>query len=195
MRALITRAQDQVVQNVKPALLMLSAAVGIVLLIACANVANLLLARAIDRKKETALRIALGASRLRIVRQFVIESLVLASLGGVAGILVAAWSVSLLDHAFTALPRAQNVTMNWPVAYFALATFAGNGSTPGKRLLGIRVVSLVHDRITLWHCVERALGYAASFLEAGFGFLQYFTHPNRQTVHDRIAETIVVRAR
>jgi uncharacterized RDD family membrane protein YckC len=81
------------------------------------------------------------------------------------------------------------------VAYFALATFAGNGSTPGKRLLGIRVVSLVHDRITLWHCVERALGYAASFLEAGFGFLQYFTHPNRQTVHDRIAETIVVRAR
>jgi uncharacterized RDD family membrane protein YckC len=81
------------------------------------------------------------------------------------------------------------------VAYFALATFAGNGATPGKRLLGIRVVSLVHDRISFWHCVERALGYAASFLEAGFGFLQYFTHPNRQTVHDRIAETIVVQAR
>jgi uncharacterized RDD family membrane protein YckC len=54
------------------------------------------------------------------------------------------------------------------------------------------VVSLNHERLSLWHAIERALGYAASSLEAGFGFLQYFTHPNRQTVHDRIAETIVV---
>jgi uncharacterized RDD family membrane protein YckC len=46
--------------------------------------------------------------------------------------------------------------------------------------------------LTLWHCVERALGYGASALELGFGFFQYFMHPNRQTVHDRIAETIVV---
>lgn len=79
------------------------------------------------------------------------------------------------------------------IAYFGLATFIGKGATPGKRLTGIRVVSLVHDRMSLWHCVERALGYAASSLEAGFGFLQYFTHPNGQTVHDRIAETIVIR--
>jgi uncharacterized RDD family membrane protein YckC len=78
------------------------------------------------------------------------------------------------------------------VLYFGLATYFGNGATPGKRLLGIRVVSLVHRRMSLWHSVERALGYAASSLEAGFGFLQYFTHPNRQTVHDRIAETIVI---
>jgi uncharacterized RDD family membrane protein YckC len=76
--------------------------------------------------------------------------------------------------------------------YFGLATFFGRGATIGKRLMGIRVVSLVHRRLSLWHCVERFLGYAASSLEAGFGFLQYFTHPNRQTVHDRIAETIVV---
>jgi uncharacterized RDD family membrane protein YckC len=55
------------------------------------------------------------------------------------------------------------------------------------------VVSLTHPRITLWTAVERALGYGASFLELGFGFLQYFLNPNRQTVHDRIAETIVVR--
>lgn len=81
------------------------------------------------------------------------------------------------------------------VAYFGLATWAGRGATPGKRLLGIRVVSLVHPRLTLWHSIERALGYAASSLEAGFGFGQYFTHPNRQTVHDRIAETIVVDTR
>jgi uncharacterized RDD family membrane protein YckC len=56
----------------------------------------------------------------------------------------------------------------------------------------IRVVSLAHDHLTLSHSLERALGYAASALEAGFGFVQYFIHPNRQTVHDRIAETIVV---
>lgn len=80
------------------------------------------------------------------------------------------------------------------VFYFGLATYLGRGQTPGKRLLRIRVVSLVHDHLSLWHCVERALGYGASALEGGFGFLQYFIHPNRQTVHDRIAETIVVVA-
>lgn len=78
------------------------------------------------------------------------------------------------------------------VLYFGVATYLGGGASPGKRLLRIRVVSLVHDRLSLWHCIERSLGYAASSLEAGFGFLQYFRHPNRQTVHDRIAETIVV---
>jgi uncharacterized RDD family membrane protein YckC len=77
--------------------------------------------------------------------------------------------------------------------YFGLTTYLGHGQTPGKRLLGIRVVSLSHDHLSLWHAVERALGYGASLLEGGFGFLQYFIHPNRQTVHDRIAETIVVK--
>ncbi len=81
------------------------------------------------------------------------------------------------------------------VLYFALATYIGRGQTPGKRLLGIRVVSTAHEHLSLWHCVERSLGYAASALEAGFGFLQYFIHPNRRTVHDRIAETVVVRER
>jgi uncharacterized RDD family membrane protein YckC len=81
------------------------------------------------------------------------------------------------------------------VAYFSAATWLGRGATPGKRLMGIRVVSLVHGHMSAWHCAERALGYAASFLEGGFGFVQYFTHPNHQTVHDRIAETIVVATR
>ena len=80
----------------------------------------------------------------------------------------------------------------WWVAYFGLATYFGNGRTPGKRLAGIRVVSLIHDRLSLWQSIERALGYGASALELGFGFIQYFVHPNRRTVHDRIAETIVV---
>ena len=81
------------------------------------------------------------------------------------------------------------------VAYFGLATYFGKGATPGKRLFRIRVVSLFHEHISLWHSIERALGYSASALEAGFGFLQYFTHPNRQTVHDRIAETLVIDTR
>jgi uncharacterized RDD family membrane protein YckC len=76
--------------------------------------------------------------------------------------------------------------------YFGLATYFGNGKTLGKKLLKIRVVSLTHSHITLWQSLERALGYAASLLEFGFGFMQFFINPNRRTVHDRIAETIVV---
>ena len=59
--------------------------------------------------------------------------------------------------------------------------------------MGIRVVSLTHHRLSLWHSIERALGYGASALELGFGFVQFFIEPNRRTVHDRIAETIVVK--
>jgi uncharacterized RDD family membrane protein YckC len=78
--------------------------------------------------------------------------------------------------------------------YFDLWTYFGHGQTLGKKLMGIRIVSLTHDHLTLWHSFERSLGYGASILEGGFGFLQYFIHPNRQTVHDRIAETIVIDA-
>jgi uncharacterized RDD family membrane protein YckC len=81
------------------------------------------------------------------------------------------------------------------VLFFGLSTYLGNGRTIGKRVMGIRVVSLVHHRMSLWHSIERALGYGASALEFGFGFLQFFIHPNRRTVHDRMAETIVIRER
>ena len=84
-------------------------------------------------------------------------------------------------------------SMIFVVFYFCLLTYWSNGKTLGKWLFGIRVVSLVHERISLWHSFERSLGYAASALEGGFGFIQYFIHPNRRTVHDRIAETIVVK--
>jgi uncharacterized RDD family membrane protein YckC len=80
----------------------------------------------------------------------------------------------------------------WWVVYFGLATYLGKGQTPGKRIMRIRVVSLVHGHLSLWHSIERALGYGASALEFGFGFVQYFIHRNHRTVHDRIAETIVV---
>jgi uncharacterized RDD family membrane protein YckC len=83
----------------------------------------------------------------------------------------------------------------WMVLYFGLCVWKTNGLTLGKRLLGIRVASLTHPRIRLWQSVERALGYGASALEGGFGFFQYFFYPNHVCVHDRIAETIVVRDR
>jgi putative ABC transport system permease protein len=127
-RALVTRAQDQIVQNVRPALLLLTGAVALVLLIASANVANLLLARAVDRQKEIAVRFALGASRVRIVRQLVVESLVLALAGGGAGLLVASWAISLLTSTTVAgLPRTQNIAIDLDVVYFALALAAVTG--------------------------------------------------------------------
>jgi predicted lysophospholipase L1 biosynthesis ABC-type transport system permease subunit len=120
VRVLVTRAQDQLVQNVRPALLMLLGAVALMLLIACANVASLLLARAVDRQKELAVHVALGASRGRIVRQLVIESLVLAVAGGVVGLILGSWGVSLLTlSTIQGFPRAQNVSVAWPVGLFA----------------------------------------------------------------------------
>jgi|HubBroStandDraft_5_1064220.scaffolds.fasta_scaffold280571_2 uncharacterized RDD family membrane protein YckC len=80
----------------------------------------------------------------------------------------------------------------WLVLYFGIWVWRSNGQTLGKRLLRIRIVSLTHERITFWQSAERALGYGASALEAGFGFLQYFIYPNHRCVHDRIAETIVI---
>jgi uncharacterized RDD family membrane protein YckC len=78
------------------------------------------------------------------------------------------------------------------VLYFGLSIYFWNGRTPGKRLFGVRVVSLVHERMTLWHSIERALGYGAAALELGFGFAQFFIHP-RRTAEDRLAETVVVK--
>jgi len=79
-----------------------------------------------------------------------------------------------------------------PVFYFTLSFYFWSGKTIGKYILRIRVISLHHDHIGLWHCVERSLGYFASALEFGFGYIQAIWNPNRMTLHDKIGETIVV---
>jgi uncharacterized RDD family membrane protein YckC len=80
-----------------------------------------------------------------------------------------------------------------PVIYFTLAFYFWKGQTIGKRILRLRVISLYHEHLGLWHCFERSLGYYASTLEGGFGFIQAFWNPNRMALHDKIGETIVIK--
>ena len=114
--------EDAVVGNVRPSLRVLLGAVGFVLLIACANVAHMLLARAAGRHREVALRAALGATRGRLIRQFLTESVVLALAGGVGGILLALASIRLLAALAPAdIPRIDSVGVDGAVLAFAAA--------------------------------------------------------------------------
>lgn len=113
--------KQEMVSNIQPFLLVLLAAVGFVLLIACVNVANLLLARSTGRAREFAIRAALGASQGRVIRQLLTESLLLAVSGGALGLLLASWGTSAaLSVLPSTLPRANNVRIDPHVLLFTL---------------------------------------------------------------------------
>jgi predicted permease len=117
----LTQFEELWVAGVRSTLLMMMVAVGFVLLIACTNVANLLLARATVRRREISIRVALGAGRSRLIQQFLTEGLVLSAIGGAMGIALAWWLMNVLGKiAFPSLPRSQEIRIDARVLLFTV---------------------------------------------------------------------------
>ena len=130
--AKVLRMRDRLVGNIELTLWTLLAAVGFVLLIACVNVSNLLLARSTTRTREYAIRTALGAGRWRLLRQSLLESSVLALIGGAFGLVIAAWGTRLALQAVpTALPRAEEISVDGRVILFTLGVSILTGLLAG----------------------------------------------------------------
>ncbi|HLK51925.1 MAG TPA: ABC transporter permease, partial [Candidatus Angelobacter sp.] len=147
---IVNQMQAQLVENVRPALLMILGAVGFVLLIACTNVANLLLARATARKREIAVRTAIGASRWRVVRLVLTESVLLALIGSSLGLLLANAAVPpLLQLGAASLPANSNVGINGTVLLFTtlLAVVCGMlfGLAPALHMAGLDLRSALNE--------------------------------------------------
>ncbi len=147
--ALVSMKEDMV-GNVQPFLIVLLAAVGFLLLIACANVANLLLARSMGRSREFAIRAALGANHMRVIRQLLTESMLLAGLGGALGLLLAFWGTkAVLGTLPGALPRANEVSLDSRVLLFtmALSLFAGTvfGLAPALKTSRVNLQEILKE--------------------------------------------------
>jgi putative ABC transport system permease protein len=171
-RVNVLSLQERLTGNVRTPLWILFGAVGLVLLIACGNLANLMLARAVTRRREFAIRAAMGATRARVIRQLLVESVLLALLGGVAGLIVASWSTTMLAKAAREIvPRLDQLHLDYSVLTFNLTVSiacgiifglapawrfskpdlqeslkdnnAGSGERQGKRLRGGLVIAEV----------------------------------------------------
>jgi putative ABC transport system permease protein len=144
----VTTFGESMVGSVRAMLWLLLGAVGLLLLIACANVANLMLARAIARRREIAIRAALGASRARIIRQLLAEGLAPAALGGMAGLLVGRWGIGWLIGANpNAVPRANEIGLDSRVLFFTIGISCAVGLLFG--LAPALQVSRAHSSQTL----------------------------------------------
>ena len=131
-RVELTPLVERLVFDARPWMLMLLGAVALVLLVACANVANLVLAHGSTRVRELTVRAALGAGRLRIARQMLIETLLLASLGGVAGLLAGYWGLAVLRGAMPAsIPRSSEIARDLRVLAFTSAVTPATGLVCG----------------------------------------------------------------